>query len=74
MSKKSKKICDPDLCDECMYVGDGGFACMKDPTNVVIVIDDFEPTEDYLHCQKKPKPCHKKPCKRRKNKAKVTGK
>lgn len=47
----SKKICDPGMCDDCTYIGEGSFACMKDPSDVVIVMDGWEPTESYMHCE-----------------------
>lgn len=39
-----KKHCGEN-CDNCVYVGEGGFMC--EITNK-IVIDDFIPTEDYM--------------------------
>lgn len=47
MAKKKKKICDPGMCDECLYIGEGDFLCDKHQT---IVVSDWEPTEDYLIC------------------------
>lgn len=48
----SPAMCDPAVCDNCVYVGEGGFACMRDPSNVAIVVDDWEPTDDYLICKR----------------------
>lgn len=45
---KRKKICDPGMCDECLYIGEGDFLCDKYQT---IVVSDWEPTEDYLICK-----------------------
>lgn len=36
-----------DNCGECTYVGDGGYWCME---HCKLVMDDFEPTEDYFVC------------------------
>lgn len=55
MSKKKEKhpakktrACDPAVCDECQYIGEGDFVCMKgDP---VLVIDEWVPTDQYLRC------------------------
>jgi len=35
-------------CDHCVYIGEGGYIC--DLTNDV-VIDDWEPTEDFNSCK-----------------------
>lgn len=47
-----KKICDPAECDECVYVGEGGFLCTDERFEQEIVVEDFEPTEHYMRCQK----------------------
>lgn len=37
-------------CDNCVYVGEGGFMCLH--TNK-IVMDDFMPTDDYkINCKR----------------------
>lgn len=43
MAKKKKKICDPGMCDECLYIGEGDFLCEKHQT---IVVSDWEPPEE----------------------------
>lgn len=35
------------FCDNCTYIGDGGYMCDVDNS---IVIDDWEPTEDFFSC------------------------
>ncbi len=53
--KKRKKVCDPNLCDECIYLGEGDFACTLHglgPDLTVFVMEDWEPTEYFLQCQK----------------------
>lgn len=47
--KRGKKICDPALCANCIYVGDGGFLCDE---AMEIVVEDWTPTEYYLCCEK----------------------
>lgn len=47
--KKTKRFCDPGVCGNCMYIGDGDFLC--DKTNK-IVVSDWTPTEDYLSCKR----------------------
>lgn len=55
MSRKKKasapkgKICDPGMCDECLYIGEGDFLCDKHQT---IVVSDWEATTDYLICER----------------------
>ena len=51
------KICSPEACDHCMYIGEGDFICDKDMgeddvIEGVFVIENFEPTNMYLYCQK----------------------
>jgi len=45
---KSKKFCDPAVCDCCQYIGEGDFLCNQ---HMEIVVSDWEPTENYLMCQ-----------------------
>lgn len=47
-------ICDPGVCDHCTYVGEGDFLCDNtDDEAYVVVMSDWEPTEQYLHCLRK---------------------
>lgn len=50
MSKKKNKrrFCDPEMCDHCMYLGEGDFFCDKYEE---FVMNEWEPTEDYLKCK-----------------------
>lgn len=50
---KHKKMCSPESCDSCIYLGDGDFACDRD--DYVIVMENWEPTDEYLHCTRKGK-------------------
>lgn len=55
--KKPRKICDPAMCDHCIYLGEGDFVCTLhglDPDNTVFVMDDWTPTEFYLQCVNDP--------------------
>ena len=50
--KKKERFCDPAVCDCCVYIGEGDFVCDKhiaDPDRV-LVVDEWEPTENYLQC------------------------
>ena len=38
-------FCAPSACPNCQYVGDGGFLCDE---TMNIVVEDWEPTEDYM--------------------------
>ena len=40
-----------DKCDECVYIGEGDFACMK-YFPPVIVKEDWIPTEYHNNCKK----------------------
>lgn len=42
-----KHICDPCECDDCIYIDEGDFFCMREQE---IVISDFVPTDEYLCC------------------------
>ena len=49
-----RMICDPGLCAHCIYVGEGDFLCDNtDDEAYVVVMSDWEPTEQYLHCLRK---------------------
>ena len=53
--RKKQKICDPAMCDECMYLGEGDFVCTLHglgPDLTVFVIEGWETTEHYLQCGK----------------------
>lgn len=45
--KKKKRFCDPAVCPNCIYICEGDFICDKKPVPVM-VISDWEPTDDYL--------------------------
>lgn len=42
------KMCDPGICDNCLYIGEGDFLCDKYQE---IVVGDWQPTEHYLMCR-----------------------
>lgn len=46
-----QKMCDPAVCDNCIYIGEGDFICDR---SVVpeMVVSDWQPTDKYLMCQK----------------------
>lgn len=49
-----RMICDPGVCDHCTYVGEGDFLCDNTADEAfVVVMSDWEPTEQYLHCLRK---------------------
>lgn len=50
IKKKSEKFCDPAVCNECDYLGDGDFICWKQDE---IVVTDWEPTEYFLMCNRR---------------------
>lgn len=46
---------DPNLCDHCMYLGEGDFVCDLHglgPEETVFVMEDWEPTEHFLQCRR----------------------
>jgi len=45
------RMCDPGMCDNCQYIGEGDFICDDAPEGPVIVAEDWEPTENYLRCK-----------------------
>ena len=53
---RKQRMCDPGMCDNCVYLGEGDFGC--DNTKVskggemVIVVSDWENTKDYMACKK----------------------
>lgn len=52
---RKQKLCDPNMCDHCTYIGEGDFICDLHgvgPDATVFVIEDWEPTEHYLQCQR----------------------
>ena len=52
--ERKPRFCDPDACDCCQYIGDGDFVCDKHQT---IVVSDWEPTEDFMICKRRNRPC-----------------
>lgn len=45
---RKQRFCDPGMCDNCTYLGEGDFLCDK---HQVIVVEDWTPTEDYMKCK-----------------------
>lgn len=50
--KESKPECDRNCynCSNCEYIGEGGYTCSM---NNGIVIEDWQPTEDFNSCKGK---------------------
>ena len=44
-TKKEIKCCH--MCEYCLYIGEGDYMC---DTNTDIVIEEWQPTEDYYSC------------------------
>ena len=53
-TESKPRFCDPGACDCCQYIGDGDFLCDKHQT---IVVSDWDPTEDFMICKRRNKPC-----------------
>lgn len=51
--KEKPRMCDPGMCDNCIYIGDGDFICDRGPGKPVLVEEDWEPNENYLMCRRK---------------------
>ena len=51
MAKKEKYLNNCEECDECEYIGEGDFACMK-YNHPVIVKEEWYPTEFYDNCKR----------------------
>lgn len=47
--REKPKMCDPGMCDSCLYIGEGDFLCEKYQE---IVVSDWEPTKYYHFCNK----------------------
>lgn len=45
---KKQRFCDPGACNFCVYLGEGDFMCDK---HNVLVVDEWDPTEDYMKCK-----------------------
>lgn len=50
--RKKLILCDPAVCNHCEYICEGDFICDK-KAEPVVVISAWEPTEDYLWCEKR---------------------
>lgn len=44
------RMCDPGMCEHCVYICEGDFICDKYAESVMVV-SDWEPTDDYLKCR-----------------------
>ncbi len=54
---RKQRICDPGMCDDCIYLGNGDFGCdnprvRRGDQRLVIVVSDWENTKDYMACKK----------------------
>lgn len=50
---RSDKYCDPAICENCIYIGEGDFICDRFPDEVghsSVVISEWEPTEHFARC------------------------
>lgn len=52
---KQKHICDPGMCDHCIYIGEGDFLCdhpkLSDGGKPVLVVSDWQNTAAYMACK-----------------------
>lgn len=46
--KNKRRVCNPLMCDNCMYIGKGDCVCKK---YLVLVVDEWEPTDGYMKCE-----------------------
>ena len=53
--KKKKRVCAPEFCYNCRYIGEGNFICDKyiDDPDRVLVVDEWEPTENFMQCYRR---------------------
>ena len=54
---RKQRMCDPGMCDECEYIGEGDFICTDTKVTgkggkPIIVVSDWENTKDYMACKK----------------------
>lgn len=42
VSHEKPRICDPGMCDNCQYIGEGDFICDDRPEGPVIVVEDWQ--------------------------------
>ena len=50
-----QRVCDPGICDHCIYICEGDFICDlygMGPDKTTFVLEDWQPTEDFLQCMK----------------------
>lgn len=51
--REKPRMCDPGMCDHCQYMGEGDFICDDAPEGPIIVVEGWEPNENYLRCRNK---------------------
>ena len=49
MKNKKKIYCEPSVCDNCIYIGEGDFVCEELQE---IVVSDWQPTDEYIGCER----------------------
>ncbi len=53
---RTERACDPALCDNCIYMGEGDFICDRFADkggSPAMVMCDWDPTEHYMRCKNK---------------------
>lgn len=50
--QEKPRMCDPGMCDNCIYIGEGDFICDKGPGEPVIVVEDWQPNENAGRCRR----------------------
>jgi len=46
-------FCDPGMCDSCQYIGEGDFMCDCREGEPVLVVEDWQATEESKRCPKR---------------------
>lgn len=50
--REKPRMCDPGMCDHCIYIGEGDFICDDAPGRPVTVVEDWQPNENYMQCRR----------------------
>lgn len=52
---KKNRMCDPGVCNHCIYIGEGDFICDRyhdeKGNPAILVVSDWQPTENNLKCR-----------------------
>lgn len=51
--REKPRMCDPGMCDHCIYICEGDFICDNTDGEPIMVVENWQPNENAGHCERR---------------------